>query len=1052
MQDGEEYGSAILRESNNWTYTFPNLDIMRDGVEIVYTVTEDKVDGYTLTREEPGKYSFTMTNHHTPEETEVHVIKDWSDGDDQDGIRPDKITVNLLQNRKVYRTQELSEKNGWEYTFTGLPVFTEKEEGVKAEYTVEEDGVPSGYRVAVDGTAAEGYKVSNTHVPEETEIKVTKKWSNAGDPNPPKSVTVQLWANNRKLGDPVELSADNSWTWTWQGLPVFEDGKRVNYEAKETAVTDYRSVVTKVTDGFEIENIYEPGKTEVSVKKVWSDGDNRDGIRPADVTVHLLANGTEVPKVSPVKLSEENKWSWKWTGLDAATPEGGSITYTVTEDEVAGYGKPAITGTQSEGFVIENPYTPEETEISVTKKWNDGNNRDGIRPKSVKVYLLSDGTRADEQTLSEENKWTYKWTGLPKCKDGKDINYSVEEEKPSDYKPTLTGSAAEGFTITNTHEPVTVKVTVEKAWKDRDDLDKLRPQSITVRLLADEKVADTAILSEANEWKTEWTGLPKYRDGKEGETIVYKLEEVQVDGYTCAITGTVSGGFKITNTHEPVGSLIIRKNVTVNGSPAEGNAAAKGKFSFTVTGPLGYNETVEIPVENGKSKEVKLTNLVPGEYTIHENETQGWRLTGENDLKVTVEADNETSIPTKEFTNDTSLLGSLWITKTVRINGVAAAAGNSSADGTFTYTITGPNSFSETRVIKFTNGRPTPELPLRLENLVPGKYTVTESSMSSGWSIVSPTSRKVEIEVKGNEAPVNGTPPAYALASFINNRNTSGGSDPDPTPERPVTTPKPTTSVPATKVWEDNNDEHKVRPAEVTLQLLANGVPVDVATVSGDGNVWTYTFKNLPKLDENDVPIEYTVVELGTYEYYTSSSSGTTVTNTLDERPPEEYTNISGIKTWFDSNNEDGTRPNYITVYLLRDGEVYQKRVVTAQNNWRFSFNNLPADDGYGHRYTYTIREEAEDGYFMRQNGYDLSNTKLPAPPPPPPPLEDETEEELEELVDLFDYDTPLFGMMKTGEETPMWPFISAAVGLLAILTLILMGRKKKRYTKPMDR
>ena len=53
-------------------------------------------------------------------------------------------------------------------------------------------------------------------------------------------------------------------------------------------------------------NIYAPGKVSASVKKVWDDANNQDGIRP-ETLVNLLKNGQGTDQF--VILSEENRWS-----------------------------------------------------------------------------------------------------------------------------------------------------------------------------------------------------------------------------------------------------------------------------------------------------------------------------------------------------------------------------------------------------------------------------------------------------------------------------------------------------------------------------------------------------------------------------------------------------------------------------------------------------------------------------------------------------------------------------------------------------------------------
>ena len=94
--------------------------------------------------------------------------------------------------------------------------------------------------------------------------------------------------------------------------------------------------------------------------------------------------------------------------------------------------------------------TPELTEATVKKVWNDANNQDGKRPESLEV-TLSNGTKV---TLNEENGWTATVENLPKYKDGKVIEYTWTESKlPEGYE--LTGTSTDGTitTITNTHIP-----------------------------------------------------------------------------------------------------------------------------------------------------------------------------------------------------------------------------------------------------------------------------------------------------------------------------------------------------------------------------------------------------------------------------------------------------------------------------------------------------------------------------------------------------------------------------------------------------------------------
>ena len=68
----------------------------------------------------------------------------------------------------------------------------------------------------------------------------------------------------------------------------------------------------------------------------------------------------------------------------------------------------------------------EVTSIQVVKEWNDSLDH---KNDSVTVYLLADGERIREETLSAANDWQFKWENMPKfAEDGKtEVVYTVQE-------------------------------------------------------------------------------------------------------------------------------------------------------------------------------------------------------------------------------------------------------------------------------------------------------------------------------------------------------------------------------------------------------------------------------------------------------------------------------------------------------------------------------------------------------------------------------------------------------------------------------------------------
>src|SRR5699024_11663707 len=89
-------------------------------------------------------------------ELEIAVEKTWNDAENQDGIRPESITVNLLANGKEVDFTTLSEENDWSATFTDLSPIDEN--GVEIEYTIEEVDVPE-YEVDISGKVTDGFEI-----------------------------------------------------------------------------------------------------------------------------------------------------------------------------------------------------------------------------------------------------------------------------------------------------------------------------------------------------------------------------------------------------------------------------------------------------------------------------------------------------------------------------------------------------------------------------------------------------------------------------------------------------------------------------------------------------------------------------------------------------------------------------------------------------------------------------------------------------------------------------------------------------------------------------
>lgn len=66
----------------------------------------------------------------------------------------------------------------------------------------------------------------------------------------------------------------------------------------------------------------------------------------------------------------------------------------------------------------------------------------------------------------------------------------------------------------------------------------------------------------------------------------------------------------------------------------------------------------------------------------------------------------------------------------------------------------------------------------------------------------------------------------------------------------------------------------------------------------------------------------------------------------------------------------------------------------------------------------------------------------LPDPVPNRPDFSQFTDEELEELFDMWGYETPLYGMFQTGDEMPVEIYLLGLIGLCALIIAILLRKK----------
>ena len=821
------------------------------------------LDGYTVFYADPvfdaGTKTWTCDITNSTEKTNVSVVKVWDDNDNETGLRPDEVNIRLIANTEETSTEkeiiQLNSENNWQHIFRMLPA---KEDGKKITYSIEEDPVDS-YKTRITTEDGANFTVTNSIDDSLINIPVTKVWKGdeGKEDDRPDYVTVNLY-NGDELVDSITVYKSNGWKGAFRGIPKNDaDDQPISYTVKEDKVSGYAEpeISGSAEEGFTVTNTF-TGKLDITVRKVWETYDGSD-VNISYIVFALKRNGENIPGyVGLQRLYKNEGWTKTYTDFPKYDDEGNKYTYSVLEnspvqgfvidiDEYAGSSGPL--------FIIR--HKQEYREITVTKIWDDDDNALGRRPEYAFVHLLVDGEKVIDQGTGEEDHHYLRginslaspndatFARCPVYKNDGDgektfISYTVEEDPVTGYLTSITGNMEDGFTITNTLIRENKDITVKKVWKDDSNHDKNRPESVTVRLYADDKEIASAqvgpgegeTLDSSNTWSYTFTDLPVLDGNGQGENnpgensqprvIQYTVVEDPVPGYDTEVSGTSADGFTITNTQQKI-SVSVKK-IWDDGNESE---------------PVSHD-----PVTVNLYKDEA---MLMDYHQVKLEKSKGWQHTW-NDLPA------------------------------------------------------------------YLNGK---EVPWNVEeDPVPDGYMARiTGSIEEGFTITnSPIPTKTDIKV--TKEWIDDTEPAEKVTVILLSDQTSTG-----------------------------NKEEVAR----CILTAAEG--------------WTHTFKDMPVYANNgDRVIDYSVEEepLEGYgdPFYVNGQYDFVIQNWKSDK-----TVVLVNKFW--SGDEESERPDKITINLKKNGEVCDSKTITKDDNWETAFGDLDRLDQSGSLITYTVEEEAVDGY-----------------------------------------------------------------------------------------
>ena len=911
----------------------------------------------------------------------------WDDADNQDGKRPEQITVQLYRESVNDENDDGAISAPANAVVYGNPIILTSSNAVQGdqkqwEYTTED--VP----VYANGGEFYRYWLKITDTPED-------------------DYTDDLNASGEHNFGLKQTGNDGS---TWYCFSL-DNG----------LLTDAK---------LDVKLSHTPETIEYNITKEWdiSTGDASTTVNSVQVQLYANAvpvnkNGTTEGNTDPFEITQEKNWTETLT-LPRYS-ESVEISYTLVEQgdqytAIVDSQRDADTGDYT--ATITNYSNVDKTNFTAIKTWNDADNQDGIRPESVTFTLTAKtadeseleaddlGLSSLEATVTANNNWRYTWTDLPKTVNGQAVTYGVSEEIPDGYSVSYNYNVPGYAFVTNTHTPVPVNITINKDWVDNNDQDGIRPASVTGSLYRAEdgsyvKVQDFVI--NEGSWSTTINGLPQKAGGQE---IAYYVSENAVAGYELTTSGSSvtvddgktaylvsNGSVTLTNTHNPG---TVEYTVTLIW---DDNDNAAGKRPGTVTVNLGDKKIV-LTVSNGQ--------IVPPEgeqYEFAPDENGGGTLTikdlpefkgGEQqtyqgsvadiaDYDKTITAFGPKSVSYKlSYTGSTSYEDGLGFTKVWE---------NYNYHGYDMRPSTSEYAQYLTLQSKVGDGKWTEMDETPVITASGDKYVVTYTDLTkySGG-------QEIQYQVIEDNVP-NFTTANTTVALTENNdgqlTNTFTLVDPDE-PGGGNTYGE----ITVTKVWNDADAPEGSRPAYESSDPLdimlyratdgthANGIAPDKIVDNGNGT-WTYTWNagTVLKTDKDGSTIDYVAYENTVPENYTATTQSANVTANgsvvREARIVNAYSGTAATgtltitKTWAGDEQYTDKRPDSLTFIVKgtfkdSDDATQITRTATMSAPWNaVQVTDLPLTVN-GQPVTYTVEESnIPAGYTAAYSGgVDLSS------------------------------------------------------------------------------
>ncbi len=418
------------------------------------------------------------------------ITKVWVDDDDRDKLRPDEITFRL--------ERRLSSEDEWTTLASASEVTIYKQRDAKEGSW----SVASWSDLPVKGANGEDY------IYRAVEKDADKNYT----------LFVETPDSDKSIMDYIAEFFGNIGDFLHKALI---GGETEEKEAENKGVTLIENGLVTAT----YSNIHRINTVEVTVEKKWdkelegiaktvtgvevyiersTDSENWEIAKPEgseELLAHVITKeeGSWTVKDLPERAKNGEKYLYRAMENGICLSDGSFIKVNdegKTEGTVGPYSFISETEEYDGGFKTVITNTLDTGSITLIKVWNDDNDRNGERPKEIKLALRTavvddDGNEIDirleglktETVLNAENNWTdtVTYASVPVYTlDGKRIYYSFTEENPqnygAEYKSETYGIQAvtgEGVTATRVFTEIgeTSQVTFINSYNGNDRTD-----------------------------------------------------------------------------------------------------------------------------------------------------------------------------------------------------------------------------------------------------------------------------------------------------------------------------------------------------------------------------------------------------------------------------------------------------------------------------------------------------------------------------------------------------------------------------------------------------